>query len=176
VRIDALDNRARILAAARSAFAADGSRASLNKIAQRAGVGPGTLYRHFPSLQALLVALVADNVTALCAEGQSLLTSGDPAGALREWLWSFARHATAMHGLVAAELAAASADSALADAHSAIRATAESLLTRAGHSDVDAGDLLTLVNAVAWACEQSADPGRLDQLLALATAFTSTSP
>jgi AcrR family transcriptional regulator len=169
VRSDAVDNRARILAAARSAFTADGSRASLNKIAQRAEVGPGTLYRHFPSLQALLVALIADDVAALCAQGESLLEASDPAAALHDWLRSFARHATAMHGLVASELAAVSEDSALTGAHTAIRATAAALLARAERSEVDAGDLLTLVNAVAWASEQSpADPARLDRLLALA--------
>jgi AcrR family transcriptional regulator len=175
MRSDALDNRARILAAAREAFAADGGRASLNKIVQAAGVGPGTLYRHFPSLPALLVALIADDVAALCAQGRSLLTAADPAVALRGWLRSFAGHATAMHGLVAAELAAVSADSALADAHAEIQATATALLARAGHSEVDAGDLLTLINAVAWASEQSpADPRRLDRLLTLATVGLAT--
>jgi AcrR family transcriptional regulator len=174
VRSDASDNRARILATARESYAAQGGHASLNKIAQRAGVGPGTLYRHFPSQPALLAALLADDVAVLCARGTDYLTAPDPAVALHDWLRLFAQHATAMHGLVATELAAASADSALTGAHAAIRTTAAALLTRAGRPDVDAADLLTLVNAVAWAGAQ-AGPGSLDRLLALATAALTAS-
>ena len=69
MRVDAAENRARLLTAARAVFTERGARASLNEVAKRAGVGSGTLYRHFPSLQALLVAIISDDVAALCERG-----------------------------------------------------------------------------------------------------------
>lgn len=178
MRSDARHNRERVLHAARTVFAEDGAHASLNKIAQRAGVGAGTLYRHFPTLQDLLVALIGSDVDALCARGHALLDHSSPGEALRIWLRSVAVHATAMRGLVATQMAARPTDgtrTALAACHDAIRSTATALLTRAQqqHSalaEIDAGDLLTLVNAVAWASEQApADENLLDRLLALVT-------
>jgi AcrR family transcriptional regulator len=175
MRVDARDNRERVLQAAKEVFAEQGAQASLNKIAQRAGVGPGTLYRHFPSLQALLVAIIGGDVEALCASGASLLAARSPDEALRVWLREFAMHATAMRGLVATQMAALPAPgTALAGFHDAIRAAGAALLVRAQAegsvaSSVDIGDLLTLVNAIAWAYEQAPEDGLLlDRLLALA--------
>jgi AcrR family transcriptional regulator len=181
MRADARDNRTRLLAAARTTFEDDGPSASLNQIAKRAGVGSGTLYRHFPSLQALLAALVADDVDALCTRGRELLNHPSPEAALRAWLGAVARHATAMRGLVAIQMAAppsgpgaAHQGTAFAGHHDAIRATGAALLERVqagGRArDVDPGDLLMLVNAAAWASEQVPDdPGLLERLLALVT-------
>ncbi|QKW35809.1 TetR/AcrR family transcriptional regulator [Actinomadura sp. NAK00032] len=175
-RADARDNRERVLRAARAEFAEQGPDASLNKIAQRAGVGPGTLYRHFPNLQALLVALIGDDVDALCAQGRDLLQSASPDEALRTWLHAVARHATAMRGLVATQMIAQPSQetgTALAGYHEAILTTGAMLLTRAQHegnapAELDIADLLKLANAIAWASEQSsADPRLLDRLLAL---------
>jgi AcrR family transcriptional regulator len=168
VRSDAQQNRDRVLVAARAEFTAHGPAASLNKIAQRAGVGPGTLYRHFPNAQALLVAIIAEDVAVLCATGRELLGHPDPARALRDWLRAVAVHATAMRGLVATESLEA-AGSALAGCHDEIRAVAAALLERAGAGD-DVDDVLAVVNAVAWASERLPDsPGRLDRLLELVT-------
>jgi AcrR family transcriptional regulator len=176
MRADARDNRERVLRAARAVFAEHGAQASLNKIAQRAGVGPGTLYRHFPTLPALLVAIIGDDVEALCARGRALLTHPSPDDALRIWLRDVAVHATSMRGLVGAQMAAtAGAESALAGCHDAIRATGASLLARAQRDGTapggtDIADLLTLVGAIAWASEQSpGDTDLLDRLLTLAT-------
>lgn len=178
MRADALQNRERLLQAARTVFAEDGAHASLNKIAQRAQVGAGTLYRHFPSLQDLLVALIGNDVDALCTRGHALLGHSSPGEALRIWLRSVAIHATAMRGLVATQLAAQPTDgtrTALAACHDAIRDTTAALLTRAQQqqaapAQAAAGDLLALVNAVAWASEQApADENLLDRLLALIT-------
>jgi len=173
MRADARDNRERVLRAARAAFAEDGPHASLNKIAQRAGVGAGTLYRHFPTLDALLVALVGADVETLCARGRELLEHPSPDEALRVWLRAVAVHATAMRGLVATRMAAPPADGTLAACHDAIRATGTALLARAQRTgsaaeEIDVADLLTLVNAVAWASEQTPDDD-LDRLLALVT-------
>jgi AcrR family transcriptional regulator len=166
VRSDARDNRERVLAAARVEFGRQGPRASLNKIAQQAGVGPGTLYRHFPTLQALLVAIVADDVAALCAEGRRLLTHPAPEEALLTWLHAVAVHATAMGGLVASEMAAVSSDPALSDVHAEIRGTGAALWERVASPPGDIDDLLALAAALAWASPH--DPDRLDRLFTLA--------
>ncbi|MFG1864777.1 TetR/AcrR family transcriptional regulator [Microbispora bryophytorum] len=176
MRADARDNRERVLRAARAAFAEHGAQASLNKIAQSAGVGPGTLYRHFPTTGALLVAIIGDDVAALCEKGRDLLDHTSPAQALRTWLRAVAEHATEMRGLVAARMAAPPApdtDAALAACHERIRATGAALLERAQRDgavpgDIEIADLLTLVNAIAWVSEQApCDEYLLDRLLAL---------
>lgn len=174
MRSDAQQNRERVLAAARAEFTAHGAAASLNKIAQRAGVGPATLYRHFPTAQTLLVAIIAADVATLCAAGNALLGHADPGDALRIWLRQVAAHATKMRGLVATELLVAAGDAALADCHDSIRTVGAALLDRTGNPGAIAvDDLLTAVNALAWASERMpADPGRLDRLLGLlATGF-----
>ncbi|WP_261574661.1 TetR/AcrR family transcriptional regulator [Frankia gtarii] len=179
LRADARDNRDQLLAAARAEFTEQGTHASLNKIAQRAGVGAGTLYRHFPTLAALLAALIGDDVDALCATGRDLMTHPDPDEALAVWLHAVAVHATAMRGLVATQMAALRdrrTAGALAACHDAIRAAGVALLDRAHHhgsapAHVDIADLLTLVNAAAWASEQAPDDAALlARLLALITA------
>lgn len=169
MRSDAQQNRSRVLAAARDEFTAHGAAASLNQIAQRAGVGPGTLYRHFRSAQDLLVALIAADVAALVSTGQDLLEHHDPDEALRTWLRAVAVHATTMRGLVATELLTSGTDSALADCHRDIARTGNDLLARTGDPRrADITDLLTVINAVAWAHERlPADPDRLDRLLCL---------
>ncbi|MEV6342913.1 helix-turn-helix domain-containing protein [Actinoplanes sp. NPDC051851] len=156
MRSDAQQNRDRIIAAARAEFTEHGDGASLNRIAQRAGVGAGTLYRHFPSAQALLVAIITDDVAALHAHGTALLDHPDPAQAIRNWLAAVALHATAMRGLVATELVRGGP--ALADCHRAVRGVTEALLDRAG-SAARADDVLTVVNAVAWASEHTPGAG-----------------
>jgi AcrR family transcriptional regulator len=171
MRSDARRNRDRVLAAARVEFTARGAVASLNRIAQRAGVGPGTLYRHFPSAQVLLVAVIAEDVAALCARGEELLTHASPGDALRSWLGAVAEHASAMRGLVAAETLGP-ANAALAECHDAVRAVGARLLRRAeegaGDEQIDIDDLLVAVNAMAWASEQMPpDASRLPRLLAL---------
>jgi AcrR family transcriptional regulator len=176
MRADARHNRERILQAARTVLAEQGAHASLNKIAQQAQVGAGTLYRHFPTLQDLLVAIIGSDVDALCAQGRALVDHPSPGEALDAWLRAVAVHAAAMRGLVAAQMAALRSDgtpAALAACHDAIRGTTASLLARAQQhhdapSDTDPGDLLMLVNAIAWASEQApADENLIDRLLAL---------
>jgi len=178
MRADARHNRERVLQAARAVFAEDGANASLNKIAQRAEVGAGTLYRHFPTLQDLLVAIIGGDVDALCASGEALLGHPSPGEALSTWLRLVALHATTMRGLVATQMLSQPADgarTALAACHDAIRSTGAALLARAQHygaapAKADISDLLTLVNAAAWASEQApADESLLERLLALIT-------
>jgi len=84
VRSDARRNRDRILAAAREAFAEDGD-PSMNQIAQRAGVGPGTLYRNYPSREALVLDIYQEEVKQLIGSVSESLTTQTPLEALRSW-------------------------------------------------------------------------------------------
>jgi len=81
LRADARRNRERVLDAARTAFGAEGLSVPLDEIARRAGVGPGTLYRHFPTKEALFEAVVHDRLRRLADEGAALRNSGDPGAA-----------------------------------------------------------------------------------------------
>src|SRR5580692_8989983 len=82
LRADARRNYEKLLAAGRAAFTEEGSSASLEEIARRAGVGIGTLYRHFPTRQALLEAVYRDQVEAMRSRADELLAGGDPSDAL----------------------------------------------------------------------------------------------
>ena len=84
LRSDAKANRERLLAAAREAFDADPS-ASLNSIAKAAQVGPGTLYRHFPTRESLIVAVNSAQVEGLVDEASALVAEMPPLDALRTW-------------------------------------------------------------------------------------------
>lgn len=170
-RIDAVENRARLLVAAREVFAERGARASLNEVARRAGVGPGTLYRHFPSLQALLVAIVGESVESLRERGHELLSHPDPDAALLLWLRDFAAHASTMQGLLAIQLAVEFGPGeghALAESHAVIVSTGAELLSRSSRADVQIHDILRLVNAIAWAGQQvPGDPSLMDRLFTI---------
>ncbi|GLX92888.1 TetR/AcrR family transcriptional regulator [Herbidospora sp. NBRC 101105] len=98
VRSDARENRVRILAAAREAFAEDGG-TSMNQIAQRAGVGAGTLYRNFPTREALLLAVYQDEVDRIVAAVPGLLAAHPPLEALRRWTADLVEAMRRKHGL-----------------------------------------------------------------------------
>jgi AcrR family transcriptional regulator len=88
-RADAQRNRARILEAAKKEFTRSGANASLEEIAKKAGVGPGTLYRHFPTREDLLVAVYRSEMEKLAAAERTLADSKSPVEALRAWLLLF---------------------------------------------------------------------------------------
>jgi AcrR family transcriptional regulator len=97
-RVDAQRNRERLLEAARAAFAAAreaGQPVALEQVARRAGVGIGTLYRHFPSREALVEALYREEVEQLCARVEDLLAVQAPDRALRLWMDCFADYVEA---------------------------------------------------------------------------------
>lgn len=93
-RADAEQNRAALLEAAKAAFADRGANAPLEDIARSAGVGIGTLYRHFPNREALLQEVYADESEKLAAAAERLIASEEPVDALREWLRLFVRYFT----------------------------------------------------------------------------------
>jgi AcrR family transcriptional regulator len=172
-RADAQRNVERLIAAARAAFAADGPNAPLDDIARAAGVGPGTLYRHFPTRLALFEAVYRDNVERLCAEGERLAATEPPATALVGWLEGFVTVISQKRGLAAALTEEGRASELFAQCHAMINATGGELLDRAKaagavRSDVQLGDLLKMTKAFAQAAETSPEgPALAERLLAL---------
>jgi len=88
-RADALRNRDRILEVAKEAFTRSGANASLDEIAKTAGVGAGTLYRHFPAREALIEAVYRNEIERLAEAGRELSGKLPPIEALRAWLLLF---------------------------------------------------------------------------------------
>jgi AcrR family transcriptional regulator len=88
-RLDAQRNRERILEVAREAFTQQGPEATLNDIARRAEVGPGTLYRHFPTRDALIEAVFRNQVEKLIAAGERYAATMGALDALRAWMLKF---------------------------------------------------------------------------------------
>ncbi|MEU5693425.1 helix-turn-helix domain-containing protein [Actinosynnema sp. NPDC020468] len=80
LRVDARRNRARLLEVARDTFATEGLAVPIDEIARRAGVGAGTVYRHFPTKESLFEAILLSDVEKLVAEARSLVDSDDPGG------------------------------------------------------------------------------------------------
>ncbi len=99
LRADAARNRARVLQVAYDVFAEQGLSVPIDEIARRAGVGAGTVYRHFPTKEALFEAVIAARVSRIVEHGRALLAS-DPAGALFVFLRDMVHTAAADHGMV----------------------------------------------------------------------------
>src|SRR5271167_3644623 len=91
-RADAQRNRDRVLEAAKEAFTRSGADASLDEIAKQAGVGPGTLYRHFASREALIEAVYRTEVEKLAAAERNFAETMPPLEALRAWMLLFVDH------------------------------------------------------------------------------------
>jgi AcrR family transcriptional regulator len=166
MRADARRNRDRLVSVAGEVVAEQGAEASLEEIARRAGVGSATLHRHFPSRFALLDAVFAERVAALCDLGAELLTAPDPRDALVRWLRDVVRHAVRNRGL-ATSLLKGTGDSC----HTKILAAGKALVTRAQEAgvirqDVTTEELLTLSNGVALAADDEEELA--DRLLTLA--------
>src|SRR5258708_12464945 len=126
--------------------------ASLEEIARRAGVGIGTLYRHFPTRQALLEAVYRDQVEGFRARASELVESDAPGEALAAWLRALAAFSSTKHSLTSALLATIGKDSDLLSSCSMVICdAADTLLKRAQadgavRPDADARDLLSLVH------------------------------
>ena len=90
-RADAVRNRERVLEAAKAVFSAGGAEASLEAVAQEAGVGIGTLYRHFPTREALFEAVYRREVQQLADLAEQLKQQAPPVDALRQWMRSIVK-------------------------------------------------------------------------------------
>jgi AcrR family transcriptional regulator len=138
-------------------------------------VGPGTLYRHFPTRLALIEAVYRDDVTALCGEAEKLAAAHPPMQALAAWMRTFVRYAVTKRGLVAAlkESLGEQTTSFFADCSTALREAAGMLLTAAQQAgtvraDASAPDLLKLVHGISVVTEHTVDdPGQADRLLSV---------
>jgi AcrR family transcriptional regulator len=123
-RADAARNRARLLDTAKAAFAAKGSNVSLDEIARTAGVGAGTLYRHFPTRDALIEAVYLNETQQLADAAKQLAASHPPVEALREWMRLFVDY-------IATKRVMAEALGSLVGGTSALYATSTALVTEA---------------------------------------------
>jgi AcrR family transcriptional regulator len=174
-RADARRNYERLLAAAMAAFAEHGADdVSLEEIARRAGVGIGTLYRHFPARQALLEAVYRDQVDGLDALAGKLLTAESPGAALAEWLRAFVAFGRTKRSLSSALVSTLGKDAEFLSACSmTLRTRTEELLRRAqlageARPGVQAGDILRLTHGLIMATDAApSDPDQTDRLLAL---------
>jgi AcrR family transcriptional regulator len=174
MRSDARRNYDQLIAAARSVFTEQGTGASLREVARHAGVGIGTLYRHFPTRAALLEALLGQGFEVLRGDAAKLLDAPDPGTALATWLRRFGIASTRYEGLPASVMAALhDPGSGLYASCEGLRTAATDLLARAQRAgrvrrDLDAGELLATANAMAWAARQASGSGELtDRYLTL---------
>ena len=171
MRADAQRSRARLLAAATAAFAENGADAPLEDIARRAGVGIGTLYRHFPSRLDLQAAVFRSQVDAVCDRAQDMLDGAPPEQAFAGWVRALAGYLVTKRGLSHALISSLGRDSELiTTCWMAMRDTADRLLVHAQEagmlrSDVSATDVMRLVHGIAVATEQA--PDQADRLLSL---------
>ncbi|MGA9671562.1 MAG: TetR/AcrR family transcriptional regulator [Terracidiphilus sp.] len=154
-RTDALRNRERILGVAKEAFTRFGADASLDDIAKQAGVGAGTLYRHFPTRDALIEAVYRSEVEKMAATQQKFAETMPPVEALRAWMLLFVDHIAAKQIIAPALNSVVGGPSKLYEgSHGLIRAAIEALVKRAIksgdiRSDLDAFDLLRALIGVA---------------------------
>jgi AcrR family transcriptional regulator len=131
-RSDSIRNRARLIAAARDVFSAGGPEASLEAVARAAGVGIGTLYRHFPTREALFQTVYLHEVDQLVALAEDLGSDPDPLAALRRWLHALVALVATKRGmLVALAPAPGSATELYADSWQKLTSAAGLLMTRA---------------------------------------------
>jgi AcrR family transcriptional regulator len=137
-RADSLRNREQLLEAAKAAFAAAGADAPLEDIARRAGLGIGTLYRHFPDREALLAAVYRREVEQLSNSAETLLAERPPGEALRAWLHLLV-HYMATKRVIAPALQASSGEGRAAYASSGPAITGA--MNRLSQAAIDSGDI-----------------------------------
>jgi AcrR family transcriptional regulator len=169
-RADARRNYEKVLAAAREAFAEGGESTALEEIARRAGVGIGTLYRHFPNRQALLEALYVDEVEDVCRSAAEL-DGDDPWEALRSWFERFIGYIATKQALANELLNYLDRDAPLFKAsRTSLFEAGEPLLKRAQEAgvvrpDVGIAEVISMVIGIA---KIPTDPAQTQQILGIA--------
>ncbi len=160
LRADAARNRARVLAVAYETFASEGVAVPIDEIARRAGVGPGTVYRHFPTKEALFQAVIEDRVRSIVAAAETLLAD-DPGSALFDFLREMVRTAAVDHGMAdALATYGVDIDQAAPGAEAAFVKVLTDLLAagqRAGTVRADVGP--AEVKALLMVCKSTQDHG-----------------
>jgi AcrR family transcriptional regulator len=160
-RADAARNRERVLEAAKTVFSAGDAEASLEAVARTAGVGIGTLYRHFPTREALFEAVYRREVQQLADLAERLEDDKDPVEALRRWMHSNVRFVATKKGMVASLALAAYTNSELyAFSFERLTRAVRGLLDRAIaageiRDDISAEDLLRALVGMCYLHDQS---------------------
>ncbi|ONH59428.1 TetR family transcriptional regulator [Frankia sp. CcI49] len=172
-RADAQRNRAHLLDVAAAAFAEDGT-TSLNEIAKRAGVGAGTLYRHFPTREALILAVYQHDISRLVDSVEAVLAAypGDPLAALRAWYIQLANYVRLKHGLGEA-LHTAAARAVIDESHAPVAAATATLLDAcaavgAVRPGLDPADVMQLMGFLWRVSDDPRGRAQADRLLDLA--------
>jgi AcrR family transcriptional regulator len=171
-RADAKRNEEALVAAARELFTEKGIDASLEEVAKRAGVGIGTLYRHFPTRQHLVEAILEGQMLSLATRAEELLEWPDAFDALQTWLTEAFSHSKSYRGqsqCVAVALNNCSDESV--SPCEIMRNAGDKLLKRAQQQgavrdDVTANSVITMMNALVWTREQN-DSAQTDVLLSV---------
>ena len=172
LRADAKRNRDQLLTSARAAFTERGAQASLEDIARRAGVGVGTLYRHFPSRAALVEAVYVEEVEALCRSAGEVPT--DPSwDALVRWFKRFVDYVATKRALIEEMVATMGQEAQVfRTCHDAIFTAGEPLLERAKadgtvRPDVEFRDVMRMVSGICMIKNASAEEIRRVLFMAL---------
>jgi AcrR family transcriptional regulator len=170
LRADAQRNRGRILEAAEVVFAAEGIEAPVDAIAEKAGVGVGTLYRHFPTKEKLCEAILLDRLRALTEDARAQADAEDPAAAFFGFLEHFVALGEAKRDLIVAVMGAGlDFEEAAAPVKEELRDAVGVLLRRAQgvgavRADVTPAAVVGLVGATCQAAGHSSDAPALDLL------------
>ncbi len=173
LRADAQRNRDELLRRATEVFTERGTEASLEEIARRAGVGIGTLYRHFPSRDVLIEAAYRQEVETLCDGVDELLAHHPADEALALWMRSFAVYVVHKRGMATALKSLLGVDSPLfVQSHDRIRGAIGKLLDAAARSgavrdDIAPDDLLRAMGGICMAADTADPSGRTDRLIGL---------
>jgi AcrR family transcriptional regulator len=170
MRADARKNYSHLLAVARDVVTEHGADASMRDIARRADVGLATLFRHFPTREALFEALLRTNLDALTQRAGELESSKPPDEALLSWFREGVTFVQSYRGVVDLMASAhVDQDSALYASCAAVHSAGARLLLRAqakgtARTDVDGEDLFALMSALAWLAGQPSFAPRADHL------------
>ena len=160
-RADAQRNRERVLEAAKAVFSVGGAEASLEAVAHQAGVGIGTLYRHFPTREDLFEAVYRREVEQLSELAEALKSEPSPVQALRRWLRSTVQFVATKKGMMAALAIVMNANSELAAySHGHLTRSIGALLARAVEageirSDISADDVLRALIGMCYMHDQT---------------------
>lgn len=164
VRADARRNRIRVLEAAQQAFTEEGKLVTLQEIARRAGVGAGTVYRHFPSKEDLFAAVLAQRVENLIAEAHTLTGAEDPAAAFFAFLNHMVEEGRTKRDLIDA-MASEGIDttSPASPTNTELRSAITELLTRAQdagavRTDIGTPEIMALLAGTILAAQRPGDP------------------
>jgi AcrR family transcriptional regulator len=172
MRADAQRNYDRLLEEAKQAFIVHGTDVALEDIARHAGVGIGTLYRHFPDRYSLMNAVFIRELDALTERARTLIDADDPAQALFAWLRSVGAHSAMYRGLSSAILA--QSDGRMLQCKTQLRESGGALLARAQEAGavregIEIGDLLKLTSAIVLCAEKNPEDRRtFERLMSLA--------